>query len=203
MQRRQVLKGVAAASVPLTLAGPASAGKPCKLNWRKKLSSNIPDGGQLVVNVEQEVVNDVDSGNNGHWAYDDYRRHIQMWEVDAGEHVAVVQYNGHFDAIEGKTEPGEGYDGTLDGDEEGVMLGGYAASLAGSFLDDPNWPTRGFVGTTDYEGEPDGDIPGYISWQDQYLDDPGFSYQWWGWIYRGGKYGTWVNAANKDCGNIS
>lgn len=204
MKRRQLLKGVAAGTAALSVVPSVSAAKQhCNLKWRKQLSSHIPDDGVLVVNVNQAVVNDVDSGNSGYWAIDDYRRHIQMWEVGDGEFVAIVQYNGHFDSIEGKTEPGETEYGELGGDESGVMLGGYAASLTGEFMDDPAWETHGFVGTFDYEGETDGSIPGYVSWHNQYLNDPGFEFDWWGWIYRGGRYGTWVNAMGKDCGNIS
>ena len=201
--RRTALKYLGAGAVVGT-APPASAqGEQCDLNWRQELSSRKP-GGTPDVNVTQEVVNDIDSGHNGYWAYDDYRRVIQMWEVGDGEFSAIVQYDGDFEAVEGQSEPGKGATGTLDGDEEGTLHGGYAASITGEFKEEPDWPTHGFVGTTDYEGDVEsGTRPGAVQWDLQYLNNVNFSFDWWGWVYRGGQYGTWVNAIDKDCGNIS
>lgn len=206
VNRRQTLKtiGVSAAAIAGVPAVSAK-GHRCGLNWRKELSSRKPKGGP-VVTVIQEVVNDIDSGHNGFWAHDDYRRLIQMWEVGDGEFVAVVQYNGQFEAVGGQNEPGKNADGTLEGDEDGLIHGGYAASLKGELQDDPNWPTHGFVGTFDYEGDVHaGTRPGAVRWDYQYLvpDSVTFEFEWWGWVYRGGDDGTWVNAVDEDCGNIS
>lgn len=215
--RRSLLRGGATAGA-LALAGaalPGTAGARgtgrCRLNWGEELAARRCDG-DLVVNVTQAVVNDIDSGYHGYWAYDDYRRHLQAWQVGEDEYCAVVAYRGTFDAVEGQLSPGTGDDGgePLSGDERGRLLGGYAATIEGPFLDDPAWPTRGFVGTFDYEGDVQaGTRPGAVRWDYQYFDqtDPAFafSFDWWGWIYRGGRYGTWVNAVSEpghSCGDI-
>lgn len=206
INRRQALKTVGASTIALAGAPVVSArGHKCQLNWRKELSDRKPSG-RPVVNVTQSVVNDIDSGFNGYWAYDDYRRLIQMWEVDPGVFQAVVQYNGQFDAVAGQNEPGQNADGTLDGDESGPLLGGYAATITGEWRDNPGWDTHGFVGEYDYEGDVQaGTRPGAFRWDFKYLKEStvDFSFDWWGWIYRGGKHGTWVNAQSGSCGNIS
>lgn len=206
--RRTVLKGIAAGGASLGIASPVSA-KPdkCKLNWRKELSQRKPKG-PPVVNVTQEVVNDIDHGTNGYWAYLNYRRTIQVWEVDDG-HRAIVTYIGQFDGVEGALSYVNG--DTLSGEEDGTIHGGYVADIGGTFLEDPTWPTRGFVGTTDYEGviDDDGDAPygaenfDPVAWQDQYFDVESFGLPWWGWIYRAGRCGTLtVETGGVRCGDI-
>jgi hypothetical protein len=84
------------------------------------------------------------------------------------------------------------------------MKGGYTATIKGTLADDPEWPLRGSVGTVDYQGDVQaGTRPGAVDWvSDVYFPSAGFSFDWWGWIYHGGKCGTWVNASTKDCGDI-
>lgn len=207
--RRTVLKGIAAGGV-LGLAGNASAGPPerCSLNWGRALSQRST-AGRPVINATQEVVNDIDSGFNGYWAYDDYRRLIRAWDAGDGTVNAVVMYNGQFDAVEGQNSPGREGGETLAGDEDGTLHGGYAATIEGTLVDDPEWPRFGFVGTTDYEGDvEDGTRPEAVDWvSDIYFEESTFAFDWWGWIYRGGACGTWVNAVGSpdgpgSCGDI-
>lgn len=209
-KRRTVLKGIAIGGASLGLATPVSASqhKPCSLNWRKELSQRKSNG-RPVINVTQEVENDIDSGFNGYWAYDDYRRVIQAWETGEDTYNAVVMYNGQFDGVAGQNSPGADGGDTLSGDEDGTMHGGYAATVEGTLVEDPEWPMRGFVGTTDYEGDvEEGTRPGAVDWvSDIYFENSSFSFDWWGWIYRGGKCGTWVNAMAApdgpgECGDI-
>lgn len=202
--RRSVLKGVAAAGIGVGAVSPASASPPsdCSLNWRRELSRRKPSG-RPVINATQAVENDIDSGFNGFWAYDDYRRVIQVWRVDEGTFAAVVMYNGRFDGVAGQPSPGQDGGDALSGAEDGTLHGGYAATIEGTLRDDPAWPRRGFVGTTDYRGDvSDGSRPGAIRWQDQYFEEPDFAFDWWGWIYRGGRCGTWVNSSDENCGDI-
>lgn len=208
--RRTVLKGIAVGGASLGFTAPVSASrnKPCSLNWRKELSQRKTNG-RPVINVTQEVVNDVDSGFNGYWAYDDYRRVIQAWETGENTYNAVVMYNGQFDAVSGQNSPGTDGGDPLSGDEAGTLHGGYAATIEGLLVEDPEWPVRGFVGTTDYEGDIEaGTRPGAVDWvSDIYFENSNFSFDWWGWIYRGGKCGTWVNAVGApdgpgSCGDI-
>jgi len=208
--RRTVLKGIAAGGASLGFATPVSAtpAERCSLNWRKELSQRKSNG-RPAINATQEVLNDIDSGFNGFWASSEYRRVIQAWHVDEETFNAVVMYNGQFDGVEGQNSPGQEGGDPLSGDEAGTLHGGYAATIEGSLVDDPEWPMRGFVGTTDYEGDVQaGTRPGAVDWvSDIYFDDPSFSFDWWGWIYRGGRCGTWVNAVEApdgpgSCGDI-
>lgn len=207
--RRETLRRGAVASGGLVLGGAQLAGSAaaqrggCRLNWGRELAARECDG-ELVVNVTQRVVNDVDSGNSGFWAYDDYRRLIRAWSVGDGTFCATVKYQGRFDAVEGRPSPGEDGGEPLTGEEEGRMQGGYAATIDGALVEDPDWPTRGFVGTTDYEGDVEaGTRPGAVDWvSDVYFEDATFSFDWWGWIYRGGRCGTWVNSVDEDCGDV-
>lgn len=209
--RRTVLRrGATAGSLVLAgtaFSGTAAAGRPdrCTLNWGKRLNANRCDG-DLRIDVTQAVVNDIDSGHHGFWAYDDYRRHIQAWEVADGEFCALVTYHGQFEAVGGQPSPGLDDAGgkELSGNERGTMQGGYAATIEGTLADDAIWPLRGFVGTHDYEGNVQtGELGNAVDWvSDVYFEDSSFAFDWWGWIYHGGRYGTWVNAADTDCGDI-
>lgn len=91
----------------------------------------------------------------------------------------------------------------LDGDEDGVLQGGYDATVVGTILASPAWPTRGFVGEHDYQCDIVANCPGYVSWLAQYFA-PGYSftYNWWGWIYRAGKHGVWINSSDGNSGDI-
>ncbi len=159
--------------------------------------------GAPVINVVQKVVGDVDSGEAGnYWAFDSFARHIQVWDQGGGAYCAIVQYDGKFDAQAGETSPGAG--DVLDGDEDGTFHGGYRAIITGDLLDSPTWKTRGSVGTFDYGCDLAGNCPGYVSWIDQYFEPgSGFDYEWWGWTYRAGKHGTWINSADGNSGDIS
>jgi hypothetical protein len=112
-----------------------------------------------------------------------------------------VQYEGKFDAQAGQTSPGTG--GTLDGDEDGTFQGGYRATIAGTLLSSPTWKTTGMVGTFDYECDISGVCSNYVSWVAKYFNGGAvFTYEWWGWIYHGGKHGTWVNSSDGNAGDI-
>ncbi|NIS29780.1 MAG: twin-arginine translocation signal domain-containing protein, partial [Actinobacteria bacterium] len=147
--RRTVLKGLAAggAALGFPAVGTATPGG-CRLRWRRALNRHQP-AGEPVINATQEVVNDIDHGLHGYWAYLDYRRTLRAWPV-GGAYRAIVTYVGRFDGVEGALS----YTGaeTLTGGEAGTIHGGYAATIEGELLEDPDWPTHGFVGTTDYEG---------------------------------------------------
>lgn len=206
--RRTVLKSIAAGGASLGFASTVSA-KPdkCKLNWRKALSQRKPTG-PPVVNVTQEVENDIDHGTNGYWAYLHYRRTIQVWEVDDG-HRAIVTYVGQFDGVEGAQSYVEGE--PLTGEEDGTIHGGYVADTTHELLDDPEWDTRGFVGTFDYGGDVEaGTRENPVRWQHRYFDIPdglggsvaGLSLPWWGWIYEAGDCGTLTVSSDGRCGDI-
>lgn len=207
--RRAVLKGVAVGGAALGGAGPVS-GRPdrCQLNWRRALNAHKPSGSP-VINATQAVVNDIDRGGHGYWAYLDYRRTLRVWELDVG-YRALVTYDGRFDGVEGALSYTGGEE--LTGEEAGTLHGGYAWTIEGDRLEDPAWPTHGFVGTTDYAGviedtDEDAELKGHrenpVRWQDQYFDVDGFTWDWWGWLYEGGRCGTLTVEAGADrCGDI-
>lgn len=159
--------------------------------------------GNPVVNVTVKVSNNADSGIAGnYWAMDALERHITVWQTaTAGTFCATVKDEGSFRTIAGQTSPGA--TGTLTGKERGQINGGYVATVAGSLLANPLWKTHGNIGKIDYQCDAAGNCPGYVSWLSRYFNAGyGFDQPWWGWIYRGGKYGTWVNAVSGNSGDI-
>lgn len=199
--RRRIITLLAVAALTAT-AAPAWAGSP--LDWSKETNRSACEAkGAPVVNVSQHVTGDIDSGFNGGWAVDTYTRRIQVWEVADGTYCAVVRYAGTFEAIQDARSPGQGSELVLDGDEDGSMVGGYRAIIDGSLLPDPTWTDHGTVGQFDYGCVTLGDCPGAVNWVDQYFADGyDFSYAFWGWIYRAGPDGTWVNASTGSSGDI-
>lgn len=199
--RKRIILTVAVVGM-LALALPASAGN--QLSWAQETNRNACEAtGAPIVSVTQHVTGDIDSGFNGGWAVDTYTRTIKLWEVEEGTYCAVVRYSGTFDAIPGKTSPGEGPSEELDGDENGNMQGGYRAIIEGQLIADPELPTKGTLGHFDYQCTDVGVCPDAINWVDQYFDGGyTFEYQFWGWIYRAGRHGIWVNASTGSSGNI-
>ncbi|OGM55932.1 hypothetical protein A3E46_00970 [Candidatus Woesebacteria bacterium RIFCSPHIGHO2_12_FULL_46_16] len=172
-------------------------------DWREEVNPRQCDkAGRPVVNVVQNVVNDADSGLGGYWAFDKYIRHIQVWGQQDGSYCALVSYYGTFDAQAGQPSPGN--TGTLDGNEDGFMQGGYRAIIDGTLKSQPSWPRYGSVGTFDYQCNLSGDCPGRVSWPDQYFESGyGFSQPWWGWIYRSPRHGVWINSIGGNSGDIN
>ena len=201
---RKLLAGAAAGALMLASLASTAFAAPNTLNWGTEVNPGECDKvGSPVVNVTQKVVNDVDSGEGGnYWAFDNFNRHIQVWESSTqGEYCTEVKYTGQFDAQAGQTSPGAG--GTLDGDEDGTVEGGYRATIAGTLKSSPSWKTRGSIGSFDYDCDLSANCPGYVNWADQYFDSGyGFSYDWWGWIYHAGNNGSWVNSSDGNSGDI-
>lgn len=199
--RRQIIALLAFGALVLT-ALPALAAAPLK--WSQETTRLACDGtGAPVINVTQHVTGDIDSGFNGGWAVDTYTRRIQVWELSEGEYCAVVRYAGTFEAIAGANSPGQGSLATLDGDEKGNLQGGYRAIITGEMVADPAWRTRGTVGRFDYECSSLSVCPGAVDWVEQYFGTGHeFQYEFWGWVYRAGRHGTWVNASTGSTGDI-
>lgn len=171
------------------------------LDWKSELKPELCGGiGKPIVNVRQVVWNDIDSGIAGYWAFDKYRRDIKVWKTAVnGTFCATVHYKGKFNAIPGATSPGN--TATLLGDEKGKMEGGYRATIVGEF--NPTLKTKGSIGLFDYDCDVSANCPGRVDWIAKYFTETSTSLDWWGWIYRGGKYGTWVNAVIGNEGDIT
>ncbi len=203
---KKILFGITSAVVGLTLfAGSAFAkADNVKLNFGSVLNaSTCNEGGAPVVNVTQQIINDADSGEAGnYWAMDTFTRTIQVWDQGGNTYCAIVRYTGSFQAIAGEIGPGG--TGKLTGTETGSIEGGYQATITGrTLLATPGWPTQGSVGTTDYKCDSSGNCEGAVIWMNQYFNSGyTFAQPWWGWIYRGGTNGTWVNASTGNSGNI-
>ena len=205
MNIKKMLVGGAASAFMLGTFATAVFASPNTLNWGTETNAGECEKiGKPIVNVTQKVINDVDSGFNGYWAFDNYNRHIQVWEsTTPGEYCAIVRYTGQFDAQAGQSSPDLGSTNILDGDEDGAFEGGYRATITGTLDATPAWNTRGSVGSFDYDCDLSANCPGYVSWVVQYFN-PGyvFAYDWWGWIYHAGNNGSWVNSSEGNSGGI-
>ncbi len=190
-------------------------------NPNKELSKSACGSklGEPLVNVTEKVRNDVDSGfgSTVWWAFDYYNRHIQVWQTGSNEnsntYCAIVTYDGQFYAVPGQVGPGNNPSGALiDSPVVGDMSGGYRATFNGTFAPITGtgaWPTHGNVGTVDYKCNITGSNScTFVDWVAKYFpgyDQNSFAQPWWGWIYRAGDHGTWVNAINvtqPNSGNI-
>jgi hypothetical protein len=211
MNRKHALKIVGVpTSFALTLTAAlllcvaSAVAEPTGLNWGTEVNAGECDTtGSPVVNVTYGVVDSVDSGEgHNYWAFEDYDKRIQLWDQGKGAYCAVVGYQGRFTAVAGQQSPGD--TGLLDGDENGTFQGGYRMVIAGELLDEPGWPTHGRAGVYDYGCDIAGNCPGAVNWIDQYFE-PGYgeAFVWWGWIYHGGRYGTWVNSSDGNAGDIT
>jgi hypothetical protein len=210
MQTGAVLNGRALAQTAVTLdhntvtvsgAGDATPKAP---NFDSQLNDKAC-GEHLVkvIDVTEKVINDVDSGLAGNWAFDNYTRHIKVWSTGSDTYCAAVVIDGTAFAIGGATGPGGS---VLIGDNvKAKMKGGYRATIIGTLLPTPLWPTHGSVGdgTVDYLCNSNPSCLGYIDWVAQYFGpDYIFAYDWWGYFYDAGKHGTWLNSASLTTGNI-
>jgi hypothetical protein len=193
---------------------PASAAPGPHLDWGQQLSASetsCPSGGKLL-NVNYKIINSVDSGFGTNdddapwWAVIDYVLHLQVVELDPGEFCATVKTQGSFESVAGDGPSG---DDDLAPGVIGTFQGGYTETFTGTF-DPGSSRTRGSLGTFDHDCDPavaggDCDGAGVTRWLGLYFTGvSGFDFdEWWGWIYRAGNNGVWVNAIDGSDGNIS
>jgi hypothetical protein len=185
------------------LGGQAIAAPSLHLNWGSELNVGKCPEGDLVINVIQQITNDIDSGEGGnYWAYDAFNRRIQVWDVDNGDFCAEVQYSGSFTTAAGLSP---GNTDTIAAGIEGTFQGGYRATINGSLASDPPYRTKGNIGKFDYDCDHlTGNCTSYVNWVAAYFEDGySFNYEWWGWVYHGGKNGTWVNSSDGNEGDIT
>jgi hypothetical protein len=192
------------------------------LNWGSQVNaSRCPtDQGYryLEINVTRKVELDVAPGAGNFdadqvtpvapdgWAQREFNQHIQVWkigvtggEVGAERFCALVRYQGSFLST-GSSDPNGG--SGLAAGVDGTFEGGYRLV----FNADENFtaPTRGHVETVPVSG-------GATDWMQLYFINigagsvPGIpAAEWWGWVYHGGRNGSWVNAVDGNVqGNIT
>lgn len=168
-----------------------------------QLSASACGGvGAAIVSVTERIKNDADSGSTGnYWGLDDFNRTIEVWKAKPGTYCAVVRYEGSFRAIAGQTSPGG--TGTLTGNEIGRVTGGYIATITGTLMSDSVWPTKGAIGTVDYQCDKTGACPGISNWLDQYFES-GYTFEQpvWGWIYNATSGKVWANLYTGSVGDI-
>jgi len=196
--------------IAFLVVSPASAAMDhLKLDSKGQLNAKACEKeGRVVINVEEKVKNDVDSGFGGNWAIDNYTRNIKVWNAESdnpNQWCAVVKYEGKFNTVAGQTGPGGS--GIIGPNVHGNMRGGYRATFDGDLKETPAWPTHGNVGTVDYGCDITGASCVYVSWPAQYFDNvANFDQPWWGWIYKAeNRHGTWLNQIDvlpADSGNI-
>lgn len=194
----------------LAIAVPAFAATQdgTNLNWGSQVNANAcGTTGAPIINVNQKITNDADSGFAGYWALDNLNRTIKVWQVSDNSFCATVRYSGQFTSIPGAVSPSGDTSQILTGNERGTFEGGYTATFNGTLRTDSPWSSNGSVGSFDYACSPVGwaaNCTGYVDWVGQYFtyDSNSFNQPWWGWIYHGGKYGTWVNSLNLNAGDI-
>lgn len=179
---------------------------------RELTRSKCNASGNPVIDVTQKVKNDVDSGfganayfpgEANYWNVESYTRHIKVWSTGDTTWCATVTYDdGHFNAFYHQTGPAG--TGLIGSDVNGEMQGGYRATFTGTLAS--TWPTHGNVGTFNYNCDLHATCPGHVDWVAKYF--PGyvsFDQPWWGWIYKAGSHGTWINAIDVlpvNSGNI-
>jgi hypothetical protein len=189
---------LAALAAATALAAP---GPPPKLN-KRQLAPKTCGAGRLVIDVDQKIVNDVDSGTQGNfWAFDNYHRSIKVWRLGTNNFCTIVRYAGSFRTIAG-TSPGAS--GTVSAGITGHFDGGYRMDFNGTPIAHPTVKTHGSIGTFDYRCNTAGNCPGSVYWVTLFFTNvTGDDFDWWGWLYKAGKNGTWLNSIDGARGDIT
>jgi hypothetical protein len=157
--------------------------------------------GTLIINVNQKVVNDVDSGVAGFWAFINYSKSIHVYQLSDSTFCLSVNESGQFVTIAGTSPAGTG---TVSAGVKGTFSGGYQAIVTGSLLSPLVEPIKGSLGTFDYQCDASGNCPGYSSWLDLYFTSGySFDYAWWGWQYKAGSHGTYTPTITGSSGDIT
>ncbi len=203
------------AVLALCLAGlcvPAAAlGHPPELKLDKKDIADKqckPKGSHAkqIVDVHYKILNDADSGfNSGQaWANDSIDRHLRIWQLDDGTFCAQVEDHGKFVTYAGQS-PGA-TSSALAAGIKGDFEGGYVTTFfSGTFA--PSYATHGNIGTFDDACDVNFVCAGsHPYWGDYFSSTSGDDLAQWGWIYKAGKHGTWLNqddVAAADSGDIT
>lgn len=194
MKRISVLAlGLIASLLVFSSVGVSSPG--LKLD-KKDLGSKQckTDGGKQVVNVHYTILNNADSGFNSGlaWANDTLDRQLRIWQQDGGTYCAQVSDHGKFVTYAGQS-PGA-TNSVLPAGIKGNIEGGYVTTdIVGTFA--PSLPVKGDLGTFDDGCNQSfvctGSHPSWVNYFSPLVSANSFAQ--WGWIYKAGKNGTWLN----------
>jgi len=197
---KRIVLAVTSALIAIMLSFVTSAAGDATLNFGAELNA-AACGGKPIIDVTQTVLNDADSGFGGVWAFDNYSRHIKVFQLSDGNFCATTRYEGRFTTIAGVSPSGTSF---VSAGISAPFIGGYRATeFAGTLLASPPASTHGNIGTFDYNCDAF-NCPGFVDWTTLYFSTTtGFNLDWWGWIYHGGSNGTWVNAITGSTGDIT
>lgn len=193
MKRIAVL-AVATAAGALALAVAASGSPGLRLDRQDISAAQCTTGGHAkqVVDVVYTLRNDADSGFAGNdWADDTILRHLRIWSEADGSYCVQVADVGTFTTYAGTSPSGAS---TVSAGVRGILDGGYVTTdVVGTFA--PTLATHGYVGTYDLQCDAAGNCPGTaISWASYFSSvTSSNAFAQWGWIYRAGRHGTWLN----------
>jgi hypothetical protein len=223
MRHVALLTGVAALAGGAISTSPALAVPGPHLNWGQQLraSDTSCPSGDKILNINYKIINSVDSGTGDNddgapwWAVIDYVAHVQVVELGPDEFCATVRTQGSFESVGGDgpgcvNDSNCGLDeGRLEAGVIGTFQGGYTEEFTGTFAPG-DLRTKGSLGTFDHDCDPavpggDCDGGGVTRWRDLYFTGvAGFAFdEWWGWVYRAGNNGVWVNGSDGNDGNIT
>jgi hypothetical protein len=156
-----------------------------------------PDGAKAkkLVDVEFKLINDYDSGFAGNaWANDTIERQLRIWQLADGTFCAQVKDEGTFVTFAGPSPSGLS---TVAAGVEGKLKGGYVTTFfTGTYA--PTLPTHGDLGTYDLMCTSAYNCPGApnrpsVFNTSYFSSTSGLDFAQWGWIYKAGKHGTWLN----------
>jgi len=220
MRKGSVIVG--AGLLALLLSSSATFAAPAQhLDWGFQLnaSDTACPPGDSVLNISYKLTNSLDSGTGTNdygtpwWAYLDYVLQVQVFQLDDTTFCARVKNEGSWESV-GGDGPGclnDSNCGTVDGRLEagvvGTMQGGFTMTFPSSDFNPDDLKTKGSIGRFDHDcdaaaGTCDG--AGVTRWRSLYFPDySSSSFAWWGWVYHGGRNGSWANAANGNTGNLT
>lgn len=180
-------------ALSLVTAAAVSASPDLKLD-KKGISAKAckVDGSKMVVNVHYTLKNNYDSGFAGNaWANDTIDRQLRIWQSPAGTFCVQVADHGKFVTFAGASPSGLS---TVSAGVKGHLEGGYITTdIVGTFA--PTLPVRGDLGTFDLACDASFNCPGARpSWKNYFtLGVTGIEFAQWGWVYKAGRNGTWLN----------
>lgn len=190
----------AAAAAVLALCGTAAAAPPPALDASQLAAARCGAASAPLVDVVFGLRDDYDSGFGGTWADDTILRHLRVWQV-AGGYCAISADVGAFATFPGASPSGAS---TVSAGVRGVLDGGYRSTVFQGTFAPSAYPTRGYLGTFDLGCDVDPGCGGAHPTPAAYFSSTsGFDLAWWGWIYRAGRHGTWLNASTGSAGDVT
>ena len=188
MRKQSALGAIVALALSAVAVGTASASNGGTYNPPQC-------GGTMIVNVTYTLTNDPDSGVKGNdWATDTIKRHLQIFDLGAGNVCATVNDTGSFVTVAGHSPGGTGEVST---GISGRINGGYAANVSTATLDPSSgYATHGNLGSFDALGA----HPTFLSY---FSGSPSWDFASWGWTYHTARNGDWVNSSTGNSGDIT